>query len=151
MIALRLVPPDDPRLVQMAAAMGMEAGLDPFEVPGGDSYFWIIEEDGSPVGFTGVHSINWVSRRCRGMLWIAPAWRRKGYGREALRQRNDILFDSYNMNRVEWATDTANAPMIAMGESLGHVREGTARQVAFYGGRYHDYALFSVIRSDRGQ
>lgn len=148
-VTLRLVQSDDDRemLTALAERIGLDSAIDPYEGPG-DSLYWFVEVAGSVVGVTGVHTINWPSRRCRGSLWIAPEHRRNGYGREALNARNRLLFDTYNMNRVEWAVATENADMMSLAADLAPKREGIVRQAVFYKGKYHDYALYAILRED---
>lgn len=155
MTQVRLVPVATDEHKEMLATMivktGTEAGLDPYAT--GDSTYWLIEaktDDGWFVsGYTGIHSVNWVSRRCRGLLWILPDARRKGIGEAALRMRNAMLFDQMNMNRIEWVVPIENSARVTLAAKMGQHCEGIAREAVWYDGKYHDYAMYSTIRSDR--
>ena len=134
----------------MIGRTGTEAGLDPYAT--GEATYWLIEakiDDWQVAGYTGVHSINWVSRRCRGLLWILPEARRKGIGEAALRMRNALLFDQMNMNRIEWVVPIENAARVTLAAKMGQHCEGIAREAVWYDGKYHDYAMYSTIRADR--
>jgi RimJ/RimL family protein N-acetyltransferase len=153
--AIHLAPVDSDDLQgtlrRLLSRAGTEVGIDPYAF--GEPTYWLIESDqpkGRKVifGYTGAHSINWISRRCRGLIWIAPEYRRKGIGEAALRIRNDILFDQWNMNRVEWATLASNASLCALSKKLGQIPDGIARQASFHDGAYHDYALYGILRAE---
>ena len=125
---------------------GLEGGSDPYFW--GEPVYWLVQVDAETVGFTGLHSIDWVSRRCRGQLWIAPEHRRKGYGSEALDARNWLAFNELNMNRVEWVVPEDKFGRLDMAQKRGEHLEGRLREVAYYDGKYHDYLCYSLLRSD---
>lgn len=133
-------------LLKMVAVTGTEAGLDPYAT--GTPEYWLIHTEKGVAGYTGIHSVDFASRRCRGFLWIKPEFRKSGIGSAALIKRNTFLFNGMNMNRIEWVIPMDNEARIKMAEKLGQKQEGVLREVVYYEGKYHDYALYATLRSD---
>lgn len=125
---------------------GDEGGKDPYFF--GEPVWWLIRDGEATVGFTGIHSIDWVARRCRGSLWIAPEYRRRKYGSEALDARNAMLFDELNMNRIEWVVPETAMARLDMAAARGEHLEGRLREVVYQNGEYRDYLAYSLLRSD---
>lgn len=139
---------DHADLKAMIERTGSDVGIDPYQT--GRAEYWMIEVDGERVGYTGVHSIDFTSRRCRGIIWVAPEYRRQGIATEAVRLRNNLLFDRWNMNRVEWAVslDNQGSQLFSKSRSYAH-HEGTLKEAVYYDGRYHDVALYALTRRQR--
>jgi len=124
---VRLLPIDDAArqglVIGLLARTGVETGLDPCSF--GETNYWLIEaRDGDSsrrivCGYTGIHSVNWLSRLYRGVAWVTPEYRRQGIGEAALLIRNDIVFDQYGMNGVGWATSVQNTPAKALSLKIG--------------------------------
>lgn len=133
-------------LAHMIEATGLQAKSDPYSV--GESEYWFIGADGVAVGYIGINSVDFPSRRCRAFLWLKPESRYNGVGLGALEKLKVLLFDTLNMNRVEWAIDMKNEACLKLIEKTGFKQEGVARQVAYYDGEYKDYGLYAVLRSD---
>ncbi len=74
--------------------------------------------------------------------------RHKGYAREACALVIDYLFATYPVQRVAAFTAAANEPSIRLLERLGFTREGTIRQAMYFDGRWHDIALYAVLRDE---
>lgn len=75
--------------------------------------------------------------------------RRRGYGREALTLFLRHLFEDRGAARVQASTDTANAPMRGLLESLGFVLEGVMRGfMRDARGERRDFALYAMTRPD---
>ena len=125
-----------------------EVGIDPYQT--GPADYWLIEVGGDIAGYTGVHSIDVKSRRCRGIIWVRPEYRRKGVATEAVRLRNDLLFDQWNMNRIEWAVSQSNAGSRLFSKSRAYaLLEGVLKEAVYYDGAYHDVELYAVTRRMR--
>ncbi len=132
-------------LDDMLARMGTECGIDPYIT--GPPHYWLIEANKQYVGFTGVHSVDWRSRRARGIIWIEPDHRRNGYAEKAVMKRNNILFDVWNLNRIEWAVAASNRRSMAFSQSRGYAKvEGYLSEAVYFAGRYHDVILYGTTR-----
>ena len=72
----------------------------------------------------------------------------KGYGTDAMRVLLRYAFLELNLNRVQlWVFDY-NERGIRSYEKCGFVREGTARQMLYREGAYHNIHLMAVLRED---
>lgn len=125
-----------------------EAGDDPFATPG-DTFVWLLEnEEGEFVGVTALHSVNWIHRRARGLLWIEPPHRHKGYGTIALNLRNSLAFSKLNLHRVEWAIPETSLERLNMAEVNGEVEEGVVEDAAWVKGKWVSYHLYRLLSTD---
>jgi ribosomal-protein-alanine N-acetyltransferase len=68
---------------------------------------------------------------------------------EAVQAVLDHGFDVMGLNRIEAHTNDDNRSSIRMLRKLGFVREGTFHDQFFEDGRYHDVALFVMLRRNR--
>ena len=151
-IPVRLLSVDTGRLrdelAEMIQRTGTEVGVDPYQT--GAAEYWLIEVGDDLVGYTGVHSIDVKSRRCRGIIWVDAAHRRHGIATEAVRLRNDLLFDQWNMNRIEWAVSQSNGASRLFSKSRAYaLLEGVLKEAVYYDGVYHDVELYAVTRRMR--
>jgi ribosomal-protein-alanine N-acetyltransferase len=74
--------------------------------------------------------------------------RHKGYGREAVGLLVDYLFHSTGLARVGATCDTDNIPSYKLLERIGFRREGTLRAALFHHARWHDVAIYGVMRAE---
>lgn len=150
---VKLAVPDTPIskeiLANMLSRTPPETGLDPYMT--GPSTYWLVYDDENvSVGYVGIHSVNNATRRCRGIVWIEPDERRKGYALEAVTVRNDMLFDQFNFNRIEWAVSQDNRVSMEFSEKRNWAHhEGTLEEGMYYDGKYHDVELYAVTRRRR--
>lgn len=81
---------------------------------------------------------------------LHPEARGHGYGTEAQRLLAELLFESFDVERVEASTDIENLPEQRSLEKAGFTREGVLRRAQFRAGAYHDLVNYSMIREDLG-
>jgi RimJ/RimL family protein N-acetyltransferase len=74
--------------------------------------------------------------------------RHKGYGREAVGLLVDYLFHTTALARVGATCDTDNVPSYKLLERIGFRREGTLKAALFHHGRWHDVAIYGVMRAE---
>jgi [ribosomal protein S5]-alanine N-acetyltransferase len=74
--------------------------------------------------------------------------RRKGYATEAVGVLLDHLFGSTPLPRIGATVDVENRPSIALLERLGFQREGVLRSALFHHARWHDIALYGIMRDE---
>jgi len=116
------------------------------------------EDGGMLIIADGEHRLGFVSWRKRqggriSYYWtmgvaVAPEARGRGVGTQAQRQLVRYLFTHTLANRVEAATEIGNIAEQRALEKAGFTTEGVLRGVAFQGGRWHDGALYSVLRAE---
>jgi RimJ/RimL family protein N-acetyltransferase len=146
MISLKpLANPDDIASVNRLVAEG--AGRDPLVGPGDTFCFEALSSE-ETVGYVILHSIDWVARRGRGAVWIAPDSRNAGVGVEVIRALQTLAFDEFNLQKLESAVASTNVAMIKALEATGDVQEGTLRRTLFANGKYSDYLLYAAFRKE---
>jgi len=99
--------------------------------------------------------VSWSKRRtartsfCWNMgIALLPEARGHGYGTAAQRELVRYLFLHTQVNRIEASTEIGNLAEQRALEKAGFTREGVMRGAGFQGGRWHDGAVYSVLRSE---
>jgi RimJ/RimL family protein N-acetyltransferase len=109
-------------------------------------------EDNAIIGDIGWHTVSYgpnsESRALNIGLALIPDARGKGYGTETQRLMAELLFDLFDIERVEASTDVENVAEQRSLEKAGFTREGVLRRAQFRAGTYHDLVGYSLIRSD---
>jgi aminoglycoside 6'-N-acetyltransferase len=72
--------------------------------------------------------------------------RGKGYGREGVDLLVGYIFSGYPTERIAAFTDVENIPAQRLLKSLGFQREGVFRKALFRDGKWHDIAIYSILR-----
>ena len=125
-----------------------EAFFDRIEGPNDTEFVWAIhDETERHIGFIGLTAINWRNRAGTGGLVIGDrsAWG-LGYATEAVRGRTRFAFSQLGLHRING--HTFNPAMKRVYEKCGYRHEGTARQMFFRDGKWHDVALYGLLESD---
>lgn len=79
---------------------------------------------------------------------FSPADYGKGFVSEALMLFVAWLFAVRPLNRVQVNLMAGNAGSRRVVEKCGFTHDGTMRQATFHNGRYHDLALYSMLREE---
>lgn len=110
--------------------------------------------DGEVVGDMSWHPVrygpNEGSRAFNFGISLHPDARGRGYGTEAQRMLAELLFDLFDVERVEASTDVENLPEQRSLEKAGFTREGVLRQAQHRRGAHHDLVVYSMVRTDLG-
>jgi RimJ/RimL family protein N-acetyltransferase len=97
-----------------------------------------------------------------GLLRMFPAWRTtdwsliigeksargKGYGTEAAKLMLDYAFGHQNFHRVSIGVVGFNTRALNFYEQIGFRREGLQRDGYYYGHRYHDFVMMSMLEHE---
>lgn len=75
----------------------------------------------------------------------------KGIGTEAGKLIIEHGFKSLNLNRIYCGTSIENIGMQRLADSLGFVKEGTARQALYKNGKYNDVINYGLIKYEYQQ
>ncbi len=164
---VRLVPPDralhlenalvwmnDPDVTAMIEFnLGIsrkqeEAFFDRIESQSDHDFTWaILDEADRHIGFIALHAINWRNRAGVGGLVIGdrPCWGR-GYATDAVRVRSRFAFTQLGLHRING--HTFNPAMKRVYQKCGYRHEGTAREMFFRDGQWHDVDLFGILETD---
>jgi len=108
--------------------------------------------DGAVIGDIGWHAVSYgPGERSRALnigLSLIPEARGLGHGTEAQRLVAELLFELFDVQRIEAATDVDNLAEQRSLEKAGFTREGILRRAQFRAGRHHDLVSYSILRED---
>lgn len=79
---------------------------------------------------------------------LVPDARGHGFGSEAQRLLAELLFELFDIERVEASTDVDNVAEQRSLERAGFTREGVLRRAQYRAGAFHDLVLYAVVRGD---
>lgn len=110
-----------------------------------------IEADGEPVGRVEWFSSAW-GRTDTATCWtiaigLVPVHRGKGIGTLAQRQLVDYLFAHTRPERIQAYTDVENLAERGALENAGFSLEGVLKAAQWRAGKFHDMALYSLVRT----
>ncbi|HHW83914.1 MAG TPA: GNAT family N-acetyltransferase, partial [Actinomycetales bacterium] len=86
-------------------------------------------------------------RRLGVVILDEDAWG-KGYATEALGRFTSYVFDSTDTLRLDLATYSENAGMLAVAKRLGFVEEARMRKARRWSGGVHDAVVYGVLREE---
>lgn len=110
-----------------------------------------LKEGDLPIGFVGHYIPHPVLEMID--VWYVlgdPAARGKGYASEAVGLLLTHLFDTTPLPRMGATVDVENRPSVALLERLGFTREGVLRSALFHHARWHDIAVYGIMRDEWG-
>jgi len=120
----------------------------------GRGYRWAITEEPHDSAIGDVTLTNWSKAHYRAEIGYALArdyWRRH-IDSEAVWAVVRFAFEELGLHRVEAFPTGDNIASVRLLESLGFVREGTAREVLLMDdGRYHDVGQYSMLSREYRQ
>lgn len=129
----------------------LEAEIKRICVPEGANEDWyaITDLSGKLIGETGFLCMwpNWF-RTDMSMIIPNPSDQGKGYGSDAGRLMLDKAFRHYNLNRVSIGVVELNTQALKYWEKLGFKKEGIEEQGYFHCGKYSDFVLMRILRSE---
>ena len=107
-----------------------------------------IEND-QPIGQTALLRIDWVGRMAVFYIGIADKenWS-KGYGSETLAVVLEYAFNTVNINRVQLVVAVENTAAVKVYQKSGFLIEGTLREAMYHQGRYCDFYIMGILKSD---
>ena len=110
---------------------------------------WVIEVDGKPVGFTGIHGINW--RHGNGETGIAigdkSLWH-KGIASDAMVLRTAFCFRELNLHKIRTRVFMQNEASKRALQKAGYRESGIQREEMYKDGSWHDIWMGEVTRED---
>lgn len=111
---------------------------------------WALEEkkSGQLVGTCGLFAWNREWCKCGTGYELAPSAQGKGLMREALTAAFAWGFVEMQLNRIEAQIHPNNEPSLRLARSLGFQTEGLLREVARWGGSFHDLHQLGLLRRD---
>jgi len=116
---------------------------------GTDFGFAIFESDAvNIVGGVGLNQFNTMHNFANLGYWVKPSKQGHGIASTAVRMLAAAAFEALTTNRIEILAAIENAASRRAAEKAGANFEGVSRNRLLIGGRVHDAALFSLVRSD---
>ena len=109
------------------------------------------KEDDVPIGMTAFFRIDWVGKMAIFYVGIADKknWS-KGYGSEATNLMVSYAFETINLNRIQLHVAIENEGAVKVYKKSGFIIEGTLRQAMYHAGKYSDFYVMGLLRSDLG-
>lgn len=117
-----------------------------FDEDGSKKLFFIDNEDRKPIGIVIISEIKWEYRNCEiGISIYDKAFRKKGYGEDALNTTLDFIFKEMNMHLVYLKTLEENKAAIALYSKSGFEMEGLLKDRYFKNGKYENIIVMSKL------
>jgi ribosomal-protein-serine acetyltransferase len=105
-----------------------------------------IWQAGSLIGVIDLHEIDWLNSHARIGYWLDKAATGKGIMTRAVQLLTEYAFEALDLHRVEIHVATENHRSRHIPERLGFTLEGTLREVQLLHGRFHDHALYALLK-----
>lgn len=102
------------------------------------------------IGQVSLVRIDWVSRTAIYYIAIADKENHaKGFGFETTNIIIDYAFNTLNLNRIQLHVALENEGAIKVYKKCGFQIEGILREAMFHNGKYSDFYVMGILRSDR--
>lgn len=110
---------------------------------------YIVEFEGSPVGLTGVASIDWKNGSFKTSgIRISPDVQTKGLATDAYMTMHKFLFLEFRLHRANASTLEFNRASLRMMEKCGYKVEGLQRDAVYKNGRYYNVVTLGLLKDD---
>jgi UDP-4-amino-4,6-dideoxy-N-acetyl-beta-L-altrosamine N-acetyltransferase len=158
-----LAPPDSGRVhawrnsVEVAAFMYTDHLISPDEharwlagaLADAGRRYWIIEDDGAPVGLANLAGIDLGRRRCEWAYYLGEASvRGRGVGAAVEFIVLEHVFSGLGLHKLWCEVLLENAPVWRLHESFGFVREALYRDHVWKAGRFQDVVGLGLLEAD---
>lgn len=107
----------------------------------------ILKDTGQLIGSSGLHRIDWQSRKFEIGYWVRTAYSGKGYVSEAVEAITNFAVQKLKANRIEIRCDSRNLRSARVAERLDYMLEGVLRnEKCAVDGSLRDTKVFSKVR-----
>jgi len=114
-----------------------------------DRDYWIIEDDGAPVGMANLSGIDPVRRRCEWAYYLGEASiRGRGVGAAVEFVMLEHVFADLGLHKLWCEVLIENEPVWKLHESFGFVREALYRDHVWKAGRFQDVVGLGLLETD---
>lgn len=101
------------------------------------------------IGQTALVRIDWPGRMATFYIGIADKNDRSGgFGTETVKLVTDYAFNTLNFNRVQLHVAVKNEAAVKVYKRCGFVQEGTLREAMYSEGKYHNFYVMGLLKSD---
>ena len=137
-------------LPDLAAAQGLIKRFASFRLDENPGTRWGIQarENNQLLGSCGLFRWDRNWRKCMIGYELSTHVQKQGFMRETLTAVMTWGFAEMALNRIEAMVHPDNQGSLKLLRQLGFVDEGRMRQVGYWGGRYHDMLMLSLLRSE---
>lgn len=104
--------------------------------------------DGQPAGFINTFNLNPRAGSFFYAIALLEAYRRRGFGRDALTLVLRYYFGELRYQRCTAIVYDYNEPSQRFHESMGFVREGVMRRDGFANGKHFDTCIYGLLVED---
>lgn len=106
-------------------------------------------EDNRYIGNVYMTDIDRINRSCQSHILIGDKnyWG-NGYGREALSEAIEYMFQEENINRITAIVLETNSASLKMHEKLGYKIEGLMRNSVYKNGQYKNQYILSLLKQE---
>ncbi|QSF45666.1 GNAT family N-acetyltransferase [Paenibacillus tianjinensis] len=102
---------------------------------------------GELIGSSGLHRIDWQTRKFEIGYWVRTSYSRQGYITEAVHAITNYAVQELRANRIEIRCDTRNTPSARVAERSGFTLEGILRNdKCDVDGKLRDTMIFAKVR-----
>jgi len=109
----------------------------------------IIEnKEGTAIGLISLINLDWKIRQAELGVYLGSQHLNKGYARDSALTALRFSFHELGLNRIYIFIFEDNAPALNTAAKVGFKQEGLMRSATFYGGRYHDVVLMSILAAE---
>ncbi len=109
---------------------------------------WGIEHNGQLIGSCGLFRWNHAWHSAMVGYELAQAAWGQGLMQEALTAILPYGFNTMNLNRIEAQIHPNNTASLKLMPKLGFAHEGHLREVGFWGGQFHDFMQFGLLKRE---
>lgn len=112
--------------------------------------FMIVDsETDTPIGFAGLHRIEWISRTAEYRVFIGDAdYRGIGLGTQVAKLLVRYGFEKLNLNKVWLGVNAEHSAAIGSYSKAGFAHEGVLRAEIYRNSRYYDAVRMSILRDE---
>lgn len=114
----------------------------------GRGFHWALWRGPTLLGGIPCWSLDPVHRVAEIGYWLSADARGTGLATIATRAVMTYLFDTCDINRVEFQCRTENTPSRRVAERVGGRLEGVRRRSHLVGGAFRDHAVYAVLATD---
>ena len=111
-------------------------------------YYILCSAEIDFIGIVRTDEIDYINRSIRVGGDILPEYQGQGYGTRMFKLLRKYCFDYLNMNRMWLLVLGTNEIAIRLYRKAGFVEEGRQRQAIYRDGRYIDYIMMSLLKSE---
>jgi RimJ/RimL family protein N-acetyltransferase len=109
----------------------------------------VVKENDQVIGEAGLLRMDraWRTTDVSVVIWEREEWG-KGYGHDAILLLLDYAFRHLNFHRVAIGVVSFNERALRFWEKVGFRKEGVQRDGYYYGGKYHDFIMMSILEDE---